>query len=166
MTFSAALEERFAKLLTSYPPGRTRSAVVPMLLYAQDEVGHVSQELVEEVARRCGVTTLQVDEVIGYYSMLHRKPLGKFQVQVCTNICCQAVGGEELYEHASKSLGIGNKQVTPDGLISLEEVECMGACSWAPAIQINYDFHHNVSRERFDQLMQALRDGSYGRKAS
>ena len=166
MTFSPALEERFAKLLTSYPPGRTRSAVVPMLLYAQDELGYVSQELVEEVARRCRVTPLQVDEVIGYYSMLHRKPLGKYHVQICTNICCQVVGGEELFEHASKTLGLGNKQVSEDGLISLEEVECMGACSWAPAIQINYDFHHRVSPERFDQLIQALRDGSYERKAS
>jgi NADH-quinone oxidoreductase subunit E len=166
MTFSPELEQRFAKLLTSYPPGRTRSAVVPMLLYAQDEVGSVTQELVEEVARRCGVTPLQVDEVIGYYSMLHRKRQGKFHVQVCTNICCQVVGGEDLYSHASHTLGLGNKQTTPDGLISLEEVECMGACSWAPAIQINYDFHHRVTPERFDQLMQALRDGTYNQKAS
>jgi NADH-quinone oxidoreductase subunit E len=166
MTFSPALEQRFEKLLNSYPPGRTRSAVVPMLLYAQDELGHVSQELVEEVAHRCGVTPLQVDEVIGYYSMLHRKPLGKYHVQVCTNICCQVVGGEDLFEHAKASLRLGNKEVTADGLISLEEVECMGACSWAPAIQINYDFHHRVTPERFDQLIEALRNGSYRQKAS
>ncbi len=166
MTFSPALEERYAKILSSYPPGRQRSAVVPLLLYGQDELGCVSQELVEEVARRCGITPLQVDEVIGYYSMLHRKPLGKYHVQVCTNIACQAVGGEELYNYASQRLGLGNKQVSADGLISLEEVECMGACSWAPAIQINYDFHHFVTPERFDQLIEALRDGSYQRKAS
>lgn len=166
MTFSPELEKRFEKLLTSYPPGRQRSAVVPMLLYAQDEIGYVSQELVEDVAKRCGIAPLQVEEVIGYYSMLHRKPLGKYHVQVCTNICCQVVGGEDLYEHASKTLKLGNKQVTPDGLISIEEVECMGACSWAPAIQVNYDFHHKVTPERFDQLMQALRDGSYEQKAS
>jgi len=161
MTFSPALEARFEKLLNSYPPGRQRSAVVPMLLYAQDEIGAVTQELIDEVARRCGVTPLQVDEVIGYYSMLHRKPLGKYHVQVCTNIACQAVGAEELYEHASRTLQVANREVTPDGLISLEEVECMGACSWAPAVQINYDFHHFVTPERFDRLMQALRDGVY-----
>jgi NADH-quinone oxidoreductase subunit E len=166
MTFSTALEARFAKLLTIYPPGRQRSAVVPMLLYAQDEIGHVNRELVEEVASRCGVTPLQVDEVIGYYSMLHRKPIGKFHVQVCTNIACQAVGGEELWEHACQSLKLKNKQVSADGLISLEEVECMGACSWAPAIQINYDFHHFVTAGDFDRLMATLRDGSYGKKAS
>jgi NADH-quinone oxidoreductase subunit E len=166
MTFSPALEARFEKLLSSYPPGRQRSAVVPMLLYAQDEAGAVTPELVEEVAKRCGVTSLQVDEVIGYYSMLHRKPLGKFHVQVCTNIACQAVGAEELYRHASRTLKLKNKEVTPDGMISLEEVECMGACCWAPAIQINYDFHHFVTPARFDELMQALRDGGYGKKAS
>src|SRR5947209_911250 len=166
MTFSPQLEQRFAKLLDSYPPGRTRSAVVPMLLYAQDELGCVSQELVEEVARRCKVTPLQVDEVIGYYSMLHRKPIGKFNVQICTNICCQVVGAEALFEHAKRTLQIGNRETTADGLISLEEVECMGACSWAPAIQINYDFHHRVTPERFDQLLAALRDGTYERKAS
>jgi NADH-quinone oxidoreductase subunit E len=166
MTFSPELEARFAKLLTSYPPGRQRSAVVPMLLYAQDEVGSVTQALVEEVARRCGVTPLQVDEVIGYYSMLHRRPLGKYHVQVCTNIACQAVGGDELMGHASRTLGLKNKEVSPDGVISLEEVECIGACSWAPAIQINYDFHHFVTPDRFDRLMEALRDGSYKQKAS
>ena len=166
MNFSPELEQRFEKLLNSYPPGRQRSAVVPMLLYAQDEIGAVTQELVEEVARRCQVTPLQVDEVIGYYSMLHRKPLGKYHVQVCTNIACQAVGGEEIYEYASRTLGLANKEVSPDGLISLEEVECMGACSWAPAIQINYDFHHYVTPERFDQLMQGLRDGTYRARAS
>ncbi len=144
-------------MLESYPPGRQRSAVVPMLIYAQDEVGSVSQELIEEVARRCGVTPLQVDEVVGYYSMLHRKPMGKYHVQVCTNISCLLVGGEELYEHTRQKLGIGNKEVTPDGQFSLEEVECMGACCWAPAVQVNYDFHHFVTPEKLDQLLDALK---------
>ena len=159
MTFSPELEQRFEKLLNSYPPGRQRSAVVPMLLYAQDELGSVTQELVEEVARRCGVTPLQVDEVIGYYSMLHRKPLGKYHVQVCTNIACQAVGGEELYAHASRTLGLGHKEVSRDGLISLEEVECIGACSWAPAIQVNYDFYHDVTMAQLEKLIDGLAAG-------
>jgi len=157
MTFSSELETKFAKLLEIYPPGRTRSAVIPMLLYAQDEVGHISNELIEEVARRCKVQPLQVDEVVGYYSMLHRKPLGQHHVQVCTNISCLLAGGEELLEHASKTLGIGNKEVTADGQFSLEEVECMGACCWAPAIQVNYDFYHFVTPERLDTLIQQLR---------
>lgn len=157
MTFSPELEVKFAKMLESYPPGRTRSAVVPMLLFAQDEVGQVTPELVHEVAERCKVTPLQVDEVVGYYSMLHRKPLGKYHIQVCTNISCLLVGGEELFAHACKRLGIGHKQVTADGLFSVEEVECMGACSWAPAVEVNYDFHHHVTPERLDKLIEDLR---------
>jgi NADH-quinone oxidoreductase subunit E len=157
MTFSPELEAKFAKLLESYPPGRTRSAIVPMLLFAQDEVGHISNELIEEVARRCKVTSMQVDEVVGYYSMLHRKPLGKFHIQVCTNISCLLRGAEELFEQASKTLGLGHKEVTADGQFSLEEVECIGACSWAPAIQVNYDFHHFVTTEKFDRLIAELR---------
>ena len=157
MTFSPELEAKFAKILENYPPGRTRSAVVQLLLYAQDEVGHISNELIEEVARRCKVTPLQVDETVGYYSMLHRKPLGKYHVQVCTNISCLLRGGEELLDHASKTLGVGNKEVTADGQFSLEEVECIGACSWAPAIQVNYDFHHEVTPEKLDALIAERR---------
>lgn len=137
-----------------------------MLLYAQDEIGAVSRELIEEVAKRVGVQPLQVDEVIGYYSMLHRKPLGRYHVQVCTNICCMLVGGQELFEHTCKTLGIKNKQVTPDGLFSIEEVECMGACSWAPAVQFNYDFHHRVTPERIDQLIEDVRGAQNGRQVS
>jgi NADH-quinone oxidoreductase subunit E len=157
MTFSPQLEERFARMLTVYPPGRERSAVVPMLIYAQDEVGAITRELVEEVAGRCHVTPLQVDEVVGYYSMLHRKPMGKYHVQVCTNISCLLTGGDELFEHARKRLGIGHKEVTADGQFSLEEVECMGACTWAPAVEVNYDFHHFVTPEKFDKLIDGLR---------
>lgn len=157
MTFSTQLEARFAKLLTSYPPGRERSAMVPMLLYAQDEIGAVTPELVEEVARRLSVTPLQVEEVLSYYSMLHRKPMGKAHVQICTNISCLLTGGEDLWHRACARLGIGHKEVTPDGQISLEEVECIGACSWAPAMQVNYDFYHQVTPEMLDQILDGLR---------
>ena len=109
---------------------------------------------------------VQVDEVIGYYSMLHRKPLGKYHIQVCTNVCCLLVGGQELYEHAERQLGIKSKQVTPDGLFSLEEVECMGACSWAPAIQVNYDFHHKVTPERLNELISDIRRAQAERQVS
>ena len=131
--------------------------MVPMLLYAQDEVGSIKEELVEEVARRVGVTPMQVEEVLSYYSMLHRKPLGKYHVQICTNISCLLTGGAELWQHACRKLALGQKEVTADGQISLEEVECIGACSWAPALQVNYDFHHNVTPEKLDQLLDSLR---------
>ena len=156
MTFSPELEAKFAKMLTIYPAGRQRSALIPMLMYAQDEVGAITPEVMNDLAARLNITPLQVDEVIGYYSMLHKKPQGKFHVQVCTNISCLLVGGEELYHHASKKLGIGHKQTAADGVFSLEEVECIGACSWAPAVQINYDFHHNVTPEKLDQLLNSI----------
>ena len=89
--------------------------------------------------------------------MLRTKPVGKYNVQVCTNISCLQRGGEELFEHCKKSLGIGHKQTTPDGTFSLEEVECIGACSWAPAIQVNYDFHENLSPEKVDAVLESYR---------
>jgi len=131
--------------------------MIPMLMYGQDEIGSVTDELIEEVARRIGVTPLQVNEVISYYSMLHKKPMGKHHVQVCTNISCLLWDGDKLYDHACEKLGIGHKQVTADGQFSLEEVECMGACSWAPAVQINYDFYHHVTPEMLDKLIDGLR---------
>jgi NADH-quinone oxidoreductase subunit E len=157
MTFSPALEAKFDKLLKSYPPGRERSAVVPMLMYAQDEVGAVTGELIQEVARRTGITPLQVNEVVTYYSMLHRKPLGKHHIQICTNISCLLTGGAELWQHACRKLGIGHREVTEDGQFSLEEVECIGACSWAPALQVNYEFHHDMTPEKLDRLIESLR---------
>ena len=159
MTFSPETEARFEKFLAKYPADRKRSAVIPMLIYGQDEVGSVTQELIEEIARRTGVTPLQVTEVVGFYSMLHRKPQGKYHVQVCTNISCLLVGGQELYDQACHKLGIGHKEVTKDGRISLEEVECMGACSWAPAVQVNYDFYHDVTPEQLDKLLDGLAAG-------
>ncbi len=157
MTFSLQLEARFEKLLKSYPAGRQRAAMIPMLMYAQDELGCVSDELIEEVARRVGVTALQVNEVLTYYSMLHRKPLGKYHVQVCTNISCQLRDGDKLWERTCRKLGLGHKETTEDGKISIEEVECIGACSWAPAVQVNYDFHHDMTPEKLDALLDELR---------
>jgi NADH-quinone oxidoreductase subunit E len=155
MTFSPQLEAKFAKLVTNYPPGRQRSALVPMLLFAQDEVGAVTHEVIEEIAKRLGITPLTVEEVLSYYSMLHRKPLGRAHVQICTNISCLLNGGAELWEQACSKLGIGHKEVTADGRVSIEEVECIGACAWAPALQVNYDFHHKVTPEKLDQILES-----------
>ncbi len=154
--FSPQLAARFDKLVTLYP--LRRSALIPMLLYAQDEVGYLSDEVIAEVAARIGIQESDVLSVLSYYSMLRTKPAGKFNVQVCTNICCMLRGGNELFEHCSKRLGIGHKGVTPDGVFSLEEVECIGACSWAPAAQINYDFHENLTPESMDKVLDEYRE--------
>jgi len=153
--FSPELAARFDKLVTQYPV--RRSALIPMLLYAQDEVGYLSPAVIAEVAARVGIQENDVQSVLSYYSLLRTKPAGKFNVQVCTNICCMLRGGNELFEHCKKRLGVGNKGVTTDGVFSLEEVECIGACSWAPAIQVNYDFHENLTPESMDSLLDDYR---------
>ena len=93
------------------------------------------------------LNTLQVTETLAYYSMIRRKPAGKYHVQVCTNVSCMLRGGNEIYEFVQRKLEIGNKQVTADGMFSLEEVECIGACTGAPAMQVNYDFYENLTPE-------------------
>ena len=151
MQFSEEFETRFAAMLTHYPT--KRSALVPTLLYAQDEVGFMSDEVIAELAQRLDLTELEVRNVISYYSMLTTKPRGKYNVQVCTNIACMLRGGEELLDYCRKRLGIGHKGTTQDGLFSLEEVEFIGACSWAPAVQVNYDFHENLTNGKMEQLL-------------
>ena len=89
--------------------------------------------------------------------MLTTKPRGKYNVQVCTNIACLLRGSDELMEHCEKKLGVGHKGTTPDGMFSLEEVECIGACSWAPAVQVNYDFHENLTPEKMDKVLDEYR---------
>ena len=126
-----------------------------MLLFAQDEVGAITQEVIEEIAQRTGAVFRSgggrgAQPII---PLLHRKPLGRNHVQICTNISCLLRGGEELWQYACKKLGIGNKEVTADGSISIEEVECIGACSWAPALQVNYDFHHKVTPQKLDEIL-------------
>jgi NADH-quinone oxidoreductase subunit E len=152
---SDALKAKFEKIIARYP--LKRSAIVPLLMFAQDEIGYVSDEAIEEIARRVEVRLIEVIEDVGYYSMLHRQPLGKYNIQVCTNVSCLLRGGEEILEHCSKKLGIGHKQTTPDGLFSLEEVECLGACCGAPAMQVNYDFYENLTPQRIDALLEKLR---------
>ena len=155
MKFSDEFEARFAEMLGHYPT--KRSVLVPTLLYAQDEAGYLSDELIQEIAGRLELTELEVRNVISYYSMLTTKPRGKYNVQVCTNIACMLRGGEELFAHCRKKLGIDHKQTTADGTFTLEEVECIGACSWAPAIQLNYDFHQNLTIDKLDQLLDGCK---------
>jgi NADH-quinone oxidoreductase subunit E len=155
--FSPELAARFDRLVTLYPV--KRSALVPMLLYAQDEVGYISPAVIAEIAERIGIKENDVVSVLSYYSMLRTKPVGKYNLQVCTNISCMLRDGYGILEHCKKRLGIGHKQVTPDGLFSLEEVECIGACCWAPAMQVNYDFYDDLTAEKVDQIIEDYKAG-------
>src|SRR6516165_3485821 len=157
MQLSPQLVAKFEKLQNAYPA--KRSALIPMLMYAQDEFGFISDEMIAEIASRLELRTVQVEETLAYYSMLHRKPVGKHHVQVCTNIACMLRGGYEILEQAKKRLEIGHKEVTKDGVFSLEEVECIGACTGAPAIQVNYDFYENLTLKQFDRIIEELDEG-------
>ncbi|MHB8487318.1 MAG: NADH-quinone oxidoreductase subunit NuoF [Candidatus Acidiferrales bacterium] len=157
MQVPSQLDAKFNQLVGRYPV--KRSALIPMMMYAQDEFGHLSDEILDEIARRLGLNMTEVTETLAYYSMLHRKPMGKNHVQVCTNTSCQLRGGFEILAHVEKRLGIGNRQTTPNGIFSLEEVECMGACSGAPAMQVNYDFYENLTPERVDAILDQFAAG-------
>lgn len=153
--FSPQLAARFDALVAKYPV--KRSALIPMLLYAQDEIGYLSDAVIDEVADRLSITPLEVRNVATYYSMLRFKPAGQFNIQVCTNISCMLCGAYELYERLQQELGIGHKGVTPDGVFSLEEVECIGVCCWAPAIQVNYAFHDELKPDDVPQILADYR---------
>ena len=157
MQLSPELDAKFNTLVARYPV--KRSALIPMMLYAQDALGHLGDEILEEIARRLDLNITEVTETLAYYSMLHRKPMGRYHIQVCTNISCMLRGGKELYEHVKKRLDIGHKEVSPSGTFSLEEVECMGACTGAPALQVNYDFHENVDAAKADEILEQLEAG-------
>src|SRR6266700_7280455 len=158
--FSPQLAARFDELAKKYPA--KRSALIPMLLYAQDEMGYLSDAVIAEIAERLSLTALDVRNVATYYSMLRFKPAGKFNVQVCTNISCMLRGAYEVYERFQEELGIGHKGVTPDGVFSLEEVECIGACCWAPAVQVNYDFHDDLTPNDVPGLIANYRTKAEG----
>jgi NADH-quinone oxidoreductase subunit E len=152
---SEKLDKFFNEKMKEYPT--KRGFLVPMLLYSQDEVGYLSDAVIAHLAKKTELTELEVRNVISYYSMLHTKPMGKYHVQVCTNISCMLRGGEGILEHCKQKLGIGHKQTTSDGMFSLEEVECIGGCSWAPAVQVNYDFHENLTNDKMDAVIEQYR---------
>jgi NADH-quinone oxidoreductase subunit E len=153
---SDKLDQFFSAKMPEYPT--KRSFLVPMLLYTQDELGYITNEAIAYLAAKTDLTELEVRNVVSYYSMLRTKPMGKYHVQVCTNISCLLRGGDKVYEHCEKVLGVKNKQTTPDGVFSLEEVECIGACSWAPAMQVNYDFHENLTNEKAEKVIEQYRN--------
>ena len=155
---SEQLDQFFTEKMCEYPT--QRSFLVPMLLYTQDELGYLSDDAIRYIARKVDLPELEVRNVISYYSMLTTRPRGKYNVQVCTNICCMLRGANEVFDHCRKTLGVGHKQTTADGLFSLEEVECIGACSWGPAMQVNYDFHENLTAERVDEVLAEYRKKS------
>jgi NADH-quinone oxidoreductase subunit E len=152
---SERLLEKFNSLTRRYPV--RRSALIPMLLATQEEMGYLTAEAILFISDYLQVPEIEVHEVITFYTMLRRSPVGKYHLQVCTNISCLLLGAEEIFTHISKKLDIREGEITGDKLFSLTEVECLGACSSAPAMQINYDYHENLNYEKVDSILDELK---------
>ena len=138
---------------------RPKSAVIPLLHLAQEQDGYVTRDAMSHIAELVNVTTSEVYGTATFYEMFKFEPIGKYCVNVCTNIACQLVGGWELLEHAEEKLGIKAGSTTDDGLFTIEDVECIAACTEAPALQVNYRYRYKVTAENLDQLIDDLRAG-------
>ena len=146
------------EIIARYP--RPKSATIPLCHLAQEQDGYLADDAMSHIAELVGVTPAEVLGTASFYEMFKRKPVGRYLVNVCTNISCQLLGGEELLEHAEQVLGVTSGSTTADGLFTLEDVECIAACTEAPACQVNYRYFHNVTNSDFDTLVGDLRSGA------
>ncbi len=154
IAFNSEELQRVAELKALYP--QPKAAIMPVLWMAQKKWGWLSEDVMRYIA---GVMELPYSHVLGvatFYTMYFKKPMGKFHVQVCTNVACMLRGGDEIYRQFCEKFGITHNQTTADGKISVEEVECMGACGGAPMIAVNEDFYENISWNQIEEMMQKL----------
>ncbi len=152
--FSTETEAKIDALIAKYP--RKRSAMLPMIHLAQLEQGRVSEEAINYIAERLDLQPIEVYEVVTFYSMYFMENIGKYHLQVCRTLSCMLCGAQELTAHLEKKLGIKPGQVTPDGRFRLSEVECLGSCTTAPVLQINFDYYENLTPEKVDEILEAL----------
>lgn len=153
-------EAEVARLFTRYPT--KQAAILPILWLIQEKHGWVSEEAVVFVAERCGTPVSHVYGVVSFYTMFNRAPVGRYHLQVCTNLSCQMMGAEHLLECLRKRLGIDLGETSPDGLFTLNEVECLAACEMAPMLQVNEEFVGPLDEGGLDRLLDQLRgDGNH-----
>lgn len=155
---SPANVELAQQIIARYP--RPKSATIPLCHLAQEQDGHLTDEAMAHIAELVGVSSAEVLGTASFYEMFKRHETGRYCLNVCTNISCQLLGGEELLEHAESVLGIRAGGTTEDGMFTLEDVECIAACTEAPAVQVNYRFFHRLSTEDLDRLIADLRSGA------
>lgn len=144
-------------IIGRYP--RPKSALIPVLHLAQEQEGYVSTDAMAHIAELIGITPAEVYGTASFYEMFKFEPVGRYCINICTNISCQLLGAWELLEHAEESLGIKAGSTTPDGMFTLEDVECIAACTEAPALQVNYRYRYGVTHADFDRLVDRLRAG-------
>jgi NADH-quinone oxidoreductase subunit E len=146
--------EEMGKLETRYP---TKVALLlPALHAAQDELGWLSPETMEEIGEYIGIHPAQVKEVASFYTMYNLKPVGKYHLKICTNVACCLRGAYDVVEHTEKKLGIKVGQTTPDKKFTLNEEECLGACGTAPAMMLNDDYVENLDIPKMDEVLAGL----------
>lgn len=149
--------ERARAIVGRYP--RERSAMIPLLHLAQEQDGHLTLDAMEHVGELVGATPAEVLGVASFYEMFKEHPVGTYLVGVCTNLSCMILGAGELLEHTEATLGIKAGSTTPDGQFTIEEMQCLAACGGAPCLQVNYRYFENVTNERVDGIIDALRNG-------
>jgi len=150
-----ARERRGRELIAAHH--EPRSALIPFLQYCQEEDGYVTPQAIADAAELMAMTPGEVESVATFYSLLFKKPIGKHVIQVCRTLGCMLKGADDLREHIRTRLGIGDRQTTPDGMFTYEEVECLAACDKAPCLQHNLQFHYNVTPREFDELLSKWR---------
>lgn len=171
--FDAESDAHIEKILRKYPPGRQASAVIALLDLAQRQIGRttgsawVPTVAMDEVARRLGMPPIRVYEVATFYLMFNTAPVGKFHLQLCTTTPCWLRGSDEVVAACRRVTGIkGWKETSADGLFTMTEVECVGACVNAPILQVNDDFYEDMDAERTEALLAALRRGEVPKPGS
>ena len=147
-------EQRIEEIKKRYPDAR--SAVMPALYIAQEELGHVTDKAIEWVSEKVGIAPVHVREVATFYTMYYKKPVGKYHVQVCRTLSCALCGARKLTEHLKQRLKINPGEITADGMWSYEEVECLGSCGTAPMCEINDCYFENLTVEKFEQLLSRI----------
>jgi NADH-quinone oxidoreductase subunit E len=145
------------EIIGRYP--HPKSALIPLLHLAQEQDGHVTEEAMVHIADLVGVTPAEVIGTCSFYEMFKREPVGDYLINVCTNIACMLLGGEELLHHLEDRLGIRPGSTTPDGAFTLEDVECIAACTEAPCLTVNYRYFHRITHDEADRLLEDLRAG-------
>ncbi|MFO7524618.1 MAG: NAD(P)H-dependent oxidoreductase subunit E [Ignavibacteriaceae bacterium] len=148
--------DRINNEIKKYPV--KQPAVMAALYIGQEQNGFISQEVIQEVAGILEMPAHDVLGVVSFYTMYHQKPMGKYHIQVCTNVSCMLRGGYDIWNQVKDKLGINHLEVTEDSRFSLEEVECMGSCGTAPMLAVNEDFYENLTKESAEQIIESLKN--------
>ena len=146
---------RIVEVKKKYPT--SLAAIMPVIYIAQEQNGFITNEVMEEIASVLSIDKVNVLSVVTFYTMYHTKPVGKYHIQVCTNVSCMLRGAFDIWEDVKAKLNLDNLQVSQDGKFSLEEVECMGACGYAPMIAVNEDYFENLNKDKVLEILDSLK---------